>query len=118
MPEYEQTFLLALLDTILIESVVLILFVKRIYQKEMAHLSWERVIFTGIFSSFATLPYLWFIAPIFLPSKALLYSVGEIGVFLIESVIIYFILQIKFTRALIISLSCNLASFLLGLYVL
>ncbi|HEX37498.1 MAG TPA: hypothetical protein ENG70_01365 [Candidatus Cloacimonetes bacterium] len=118
MPEYEYKFLFALVDTVVIETVVLILFVKRIYKKEMEDVSWERVIFSGIICSFATLPYLWFIAPIFLPTKALLYSIGEIGVFLLESVILYFLLRIKFTRAIVISLCCNLASFLLGIFII
>ena len=118
MPEYEYKFLFALIDTIVIESVVLILFVKRIYKAEMQHVSWERIIFTGILCSFATLPYLWFIAPVFLPTKTLLYSIGEIGVFLVESVILYFLLRITFSRALIISLSCNVISFLIGIYMI
>ena len=118
MQNYEIKFLLALLDTVIIETIVMIFFVKKIYKKDMEHVSWERLIFAGVFCSFATIPYLWFIAPYFLPSKALLYPVGEIAVFLIESVMIFFIFRIKFTRALIISLSCNLASFLLGMYVI
>jgi hypothetical protein len=118
MPAYEQKFLLALLDTIIVESVVLIIFVKWIYKKEMEHISWKQVIFAGVFTSFATIPYLWFIAPIFLPTKALLYSIGEIIIFFIESVILYFILRIKYTRALIISFSCNLISFLIGIYII
>ncbi len=118
MQDYELKFLIALLDTVIIETIVMIFLVKKIYKKDMEHVSWGRLIFAGVFCSFASLPYLWFIAPYFLRTKALLYSVGEISVFLIESVIIYFILRIKFTRALIISLSCNLASFLLGMYVI
>jgi len=118
MQDYELKFLIALLDTIIVETIVMIFLVKKMYKKDMEHVSWERLIFAGVFCSFASLPYLWFIAPYFLHTKALLYSVGEISVFLIESVIIYFILRIKFTRALIISLSCNLASFLLGMYVI
>ncbi len=118
MQDYELKFLIALLDTIIVETIVMIFLVKKMYKKDMEHVSWERLIFAGVFCSFASLPYLWFIAPYFLHTKALLYSVGEISVFLIESVIIYFILRIKFTRALIISLSCNLASFLLGIYVI
>jgi len=118
MQDYELKFLIALLDTVIIETIVMIFLVKKIYKKDMEHVSWERLIFTGVFCSFASLPYLWFVAPYFLQSKALLYSVGEISIFLIESVMIFFILRIKFTRALIISLICNLASFLLGMYVI
>ena len=118
MQDYEIKFLLALLDTVIIETIIMIFFVKKIYKKDMEHVSWGRLIFAGLFCSFATIPYLWFVAPYFLQSKVLLYSVGEITVFLIESIMIFFILRIKFTRALIISLSCNLASFLLGMYVI
>lgn len=118
MQDYELKFLIALLDTVIIETIVMIFLVKKIYKKDMEHVSWERLIFAGVFCSFASLPYLWFIAPYFLRTKALLYSVGEIVVFLIESVMIFFVLRIKFTKALIISLSCNLASFLIGIYVI
>jgi len=118
MQDYELRFLFALLDTVIIETIVIIFFVKKIYRKDMEHITWDRLIFTGVFCSFATIPYLWFIAPYFLHSKAIVYSVGEIAIFLIESVMIFYILRIKFTRALIISLSCNLVSFLLGMYVI
>ncbi|MBC8383332.1 MAG: hypothetical protein H8E22_05975 [Candidatus Cloacimonetes bacterium] len=118
MQDYETKFLFALLDTVIIETIVIIFLVKKIYKKDMEHVTWERLIFAGVFCSFTTIPYLWFVAPFFLHSKALLYSVGEVSVCLIESVMIFFILRIKFTRALIISLSCNLASFLLGMYVI
>ncbi|MCD6329106.1 MAG: hypothetical protein J7M10_01945 [Candidatus Cloacimonetes bacterium] len=118
MKDYEIKFLFALLDTVIIEIIVLIFFVKKIYRKDMEHITWDRLIFTGVFCSFATIPYLWFIAPYFLQSKALLYSVGEIAIFLMEAVIILFVLRIKFSKAIIISLSCNLASFLLGVFVL
>ena len=118
MQDYEVKFLFALLDTVIIETIVIIFFVKKIYRKDMEHITWGRLIFAGVFCSLATIPYLWFIAPYFLHSKAIVYSVGEIAIFLIESVMIFYILRIKFTRALIISLSCNLVSFLLGMYVI
>jgi len=118
MQDYETKFLFALLNTVIIETIIMIFFVKKVYKKEMEHISWGLLIFTGLFCSFATIPYLWFIAPPFLHSRALLYSIGEIAVFLIETVIIFYTLRIKFTKALIISLSCNLASFLIGIYVI
>jgi hypothetical protein len=74
-------------------------------------------LFAGIFSSFSTLPYLWFLLPQFIDSYTILVILGELSVFLIEAVIYYFILKVTIQRAVIISFACNIASFLTGLMI-
>jgi hypothetical protein len=112
---YEYRFLLSLVLTILIETSVLFLIVKYYFKNE--YISDSLLLFAGIFSSFSTLPYLWFLLPQFIDSYSILVVFGEISVFLVEAVIYYFLLKIGIQRSLTISFACNIASFLTGLMI-
>ncbi|WP_321431222.1 hypothetical protein [uncultured Methanolobus sp.] len=112
---YEYRFLLSLVLTIIIETSVLFLIV-RIYFK-IDDINNALLLFAGIFSSFSTLPYLWFLLPQFIDSYTILVVFGEISVFLVEAVTYYFLLKIGIQRALAISFTCNIASFLTGLMI-
>jgi hypothetical protein len=110
---YEYLFLFSLFLTIAIETSVLFLLV-RFYFK-IDDLNNSLLLFAGIFSSFSTLPYLWFLLPQFIDSYQNLALIGEISVFLIESVVYYFVLKVTIQRALVLSFTCNLVSFFVGL---
>jgi hypothetical protein len=112
---YEYKFLLSLLFTIIVETIVLILVVRHVYTIDKSKISNSMLIFLGVFCSFATLPYLWFIIPLFIKSRFLFSLVGEILIVLIESIFYFLILRIDIKKAITISLICNLASFLFGL---
>ncbi len=112
---YENLFLLALLLTVAVETALLFIIVRLVFKDKK--ISNGLLLFTGIICSFATLPYLWFILPFFLTSRALYLLVGELSVFLIEAIIIYFILKLDIRKALLVSFICNLVSFLLGLVI-
>ena len=67
----------------------------------------------GILASVLTLPYLWFVLPLFTNTIHYIY-IGELLVFLIEGLVYYEFLEIKLTKALILSFTANLISFIVG----
>ncbi len=111
--DYEILFFKSLILTILIESIVLILFFRLIIRNE--NLSIYRLLSTGVIASFATLPYLWFILPNFVDQKIWYVIIGESFAVLMETFIIGVILKIKLSKSFLSSVTCNLISFLIGL---
>jgi len=112
---YEIEFLKALLLTISIETAMLFLLVK-VFFKNPDCSNWL-LLLTGTLASFATLPYLWFILPLFIKTRIYYIIIGELSVVLVESVIIKGVLKTVYKESLIISVLCNLASFLTGLLI-
>ena len=123
---YELQFLLALLLTLFIEisvALLLRLLVTRsgatrapfLFLKPLALVSPGRLIFAGLAASCLTLPYLWFVLPAFLVNRSLFLLLGELGVTGVEALFYRQMLPLKFSGALLLSILCNAASFLLGL---
>jgi hypothetical protein len=115
MPGYEILFLKALFVTISVEVLVLFALIKTIFKK--IQLTNTIILFAGVVASFATLPYLWFVLPQFLSNRIAYIVIGELSVVLIESLIYFFFLKIKYTYSLLLSTACNLCSFLFGLII-
>lgn len=113
---YELNFLKALLLTISVETAVMFLLFKLVYKS--LNISKLLLIFTGILTTFSTLPYLWFILPLFIQSRVPYIILSELSAVLIESVIILGILRISYRKALFVSLTCNMVSFIIGLLIL
>lgn len=113
---YEYLFLQSLLLTIVFETATLFMLFTTIFKTEKVKPL--HILFCGWICSFATLPYLWFIAPLFLQTKVLYLTIGELSVTLLESVIIWGVLRISLRRAAIASFACNAISFLLGLLIM
>jgi len=113
--EYEIHFLKALLLTITIETAVLFLLFK-VFYKSLKINNWL-LLLTGILTSFSTLPYLWFIFPLFIKTKTLYVLTSETSAVLIESIIIWALLRINYTKSLLVSIACNMSSFLIGLLI-
>lgn len=111
---YEYKFLISLAFTIFIETITLYLLIKFFYKYEDAKISNSHLVFTGFFSSFATLPYLWFIIPLVIKTRIQYILFGESFVILLESLIIFFLLRINLKKSFYISFICNILSFLLG----
>lgn len=111
--DYEIDFLKSLALTIFVETIVLLLLTKVVF-KEPKNKTWI-IIFAGITVSLATLPYLWFIFPLFLKSKLLYKIVSEVSAIFIESLIYFGFLRIDYRKALIISIICNSISFISGM---
>ncbi len=112
---YEFEFLKALLLTITIETIALIALAKFVFKEIEFRL--PKLIFTGIIVSGLTLPYLWFIFPVFLHSRYLYIILGEISVVFIEAICYYFILGTNIKTSIYLSFICNTLSFGLGLII-
>ena len=113
---YEQMFLFALLFTVAVETAALFLCVRILFRMQQNEASDALLLFCGIALSCATLPYVWFIFPMF--ASGIAYMAGaEAFAFLAEAVGYKFILKLGWKRALALSLICNACSFLLGLMV-
>jgi hypothetical protein len=110
---YEFLFLKALLITVSVETIVLFLLFRTIFKTTNA--GNFILLFTGILASMTTLPYAWFILPAFISSKIYYIAFAELSVTFVESFIIMGIIRISYTKALIASVICNAASFLVGL---
>lgn len=112
---YEYKFLISLLFTICIETIVLFIVVRKFFRIDKNKIKNSLLLFSGIFASFATLPYLWFILPIVLHKYILLNIVGETIVVFLEAIIYYFVLKVSAKQAILLSFICNLFSYVLGL---
>jgi hypothetical protein len=112
---FETRFLISLLLTWVIEIPILLIFLKWVFKEKKNSIG--HIILVGFLASALTLPYLWFILPTYINLNYYIY-IGEILVFLIESLIYYKLLSIKLSRALIISFVANLVSFIVGIITL
>lgn len=110
--EYEFSFLKALLLTIAVETAVLFLLFHTIFKSEKP-VRWL-LLLTGVVATMATLPYLWFIIPMFIHSKLWYNVVCESLAVVVESFIILGLLRIKYPKAFLVSLICNMASYGVG----
>lgn len=109
---YETYFLLALITTWAIEIPILIALIRFTFRNTSIRLS--RIIGIGALCTALTLPYLWFVLPLFV-DMAYYMAIGEVLVFLVEALILNRLLGLDPKRALICSFVMNAASFLLGL---
>ena len=112
---YEITFLKALALTILIETSVLLILIKIRFRQ--FNLKIWIILLAGITASFATLPYLWFIIPLWIKTKLYYVIFSEGLAIVLESFILYGILRIKYSYALGLSAACNIISWLIGLLI-
>jgi len=110
---YEQKFLFSLLLTLIVEIPIVIFFIKYFYKYKA--LKNSQIIFAGFLASTLTLPYFWFILPVYISGRIPYILIGESLVIIIEAIIYWRLFGIKFKEALIISLTANLASTLVGL---
>lgn len=114
---YEKLFLISLILTVVIETLVLFVLLRFLFKIRSSRISNKKIIFTGLVASGLTLPYLWFIFPRFLNATYYIYP-GEILVILAEMFLIKYLLEIKYWKAILISIIANVASFILGFVLL
>lgn len=111
---YGLYFLLSLLLTLIVEIPILFLTAKYLLKIKIKD---KEILYWGVFVNLFSLPYLWFIFPLFLsPPNYIL--IGEILVVMIELVILLKVLKINFKNAFILSLLTNLLSYIVGIMVL
>jgi len=110
----QTEFFLALLLTYCIEIPLMIIIIRHFFQDKI---SIFRIIFVGICTTGITLPYLWFILPEYLDGIMYL-IIGEMLVFLTETLIMNQFLPLNIKRTLICSFITNAASLFLGWIIL
>lgn len=111
---YEVDFLYALALTVTIEAVIIYAL---LYYFNREKIGLRNILLGGVLPSFATLPYLWFIFPIFFLGNHTLYLlVGEFSVTLVEAFILQGVLQITFKRALVFAMVANFCSYIFGTF--
>ena len=113
---YELLFLKCLALTIVIETLVMILYFRLIVKLNDAGIS--RLLITGFFASFATLPYLWFVFPNFIDQQIWYMIISESFAVFVETIIIGVLLRTKFSASFFCSLTCNMVSFIIGLIIM
>jgi hypothetical protein len=112
---YEMLFLKCLLQTVLMETVVLLVLFRLVFRNK--EIGMVRLLFAGFLASFATLPYLWFVLSTLVDQRIWFVLIGESFAVVMESFILMALLRIKYPRALLTSLICNLVSFSIGLLI-
>jgi hypothetical protein len=114
---FEARFLVALAITVVVETAVIVGLVRLLCKEPSTRPHLARCLFAGFFASFATLPYLWFVLPVFVRPYGVLVGAGETGVVLIEAVAYVFLLNLPFRTTIVLSLCANLASIAVGFLV-
>jgi hypothetical protein len=112
---YETRFLLALAVTWAVEIPVLIAFIRFVLRNKTLPI--HKIIGVGALCTALTIPYLWFVLPPYV-NAAYYPLIGETLVFLVEAFVLNRLLGLKPEIALVCSFVMNMASFLLGLYLL
>ncbi|MEM0465901.1 MAG: hypothetical protein QXW97_04355 [Candidatus Pacearchaeota archaeon] len=107
---YETKFLVSLILTLFIEVPIVLIFLNFILPKIKLY----KKLLIPILATSLTLPYLWFIFPIYIEYPFYI-ILGEVTVFLIESLIYWQFLPINLKKAMIISFVANISSFFFGL---
>ena len=111
---YQKTFLLALFFTLLAEIPVVFISIKYFYKNENI----KNIVFAGVVSSSLTLPYFWFVLPVFISDRMMYVLIGEVSIVFIEAFIYFHLLKLKFSQALVVSFVANIASILAGLIIM
>lgn len=108
---YEQQFLYALVETIIIETIVVFVVAYWVYKLRRI----KDILFCGFITSALTLPYFWFIFPFFFSYHTSSIVIAEVCITCIEAVVYWWILDLSFKQALTISFLANGASVGVGL---
>jgi hypothetical protein len=112
---YEIRFLIDLAITVVTETTVIFILIRALWKIAASGLSTARCLFAGIFASSATLPYLWFVLPAIVKPYQVQVVTGEIGVFVIEALFYYYVLNLSIRRSAILSFVANTVSIIIGI---
>jgi hypothetical protein len=110
MFSYADSFLFAVLITLVLEIPVLIFATKYLLKIKMQT---REVLYWGFFVNLFSLPYLWFVLPLFITSHNFI-LIGEISVTLIEAAIFLKVFKLNLKQAFILSLAANSVSYFGG----
>ena len=108
---YEHSFLHALLLTIFIEVPIVFAMARYIYKKR----EYSDIVLVSVVASVITLPYFWFILPVYVSDRNFYIFIGESLVVLIEAFLYWRLLKLKLHQAFLLSLVANCISACLGI---
>jgi hypothetical protein len=108
--EYHRLFIQALLTTVVVETAVIFLVVRLWLKVKSPKASTPQLLFAGVFCSAGTIPYLWFVLPLFFHNFSLFVVGGEMLVCVVEAVFYRFLLETNWKQSALISLVCNASS--------
>ena len=114
MQHYTYSFILYLIITLLTESVVVFLLLRKFLKVEKQQLSNKEILPATIFASSLTMPYVWFIFPYLISNFIIAIWISEIFVVIIEMTFYKIFIRLSWKHALLISFLANLMSFGLG----
>lgn len=112
---FQTQFFLALVTTWVIEIPVLFVLIRLGFR--IKDISRSRIVFAGILCTALTLPYLWFILPPYV-NLAYYTVIGETFVIVVEAVILNRVLGTNPKISVVCSVCMNIASYVLGLFLL
>jgi hypothetical protein len=112
--DYFSSFFISLIFTCAVETIVLWLILRKFLKLPEKRIGNSRIAFFGIFASFATLPYVWFVFPALFSDYFLFAAFSEAFAVLVEAAFYAYAFSIRFKDAFLVSLLANAVSFLLG----
>ncbi len=110
---FVHRFLSSLIFTDTVETIVLILLLRYLFKNRA--ISIGRMVAAGLYASFSTISYVWFVFPYLMnwaPTTAIIFA--ELFAFVVEALFYRLVLKIDWRVAFFISFVCNAISYLLG----
>jgi len=114
--KYEVQFFLALAFTIIIEYIVFLV-ISRVNKKIAFHVNDLKKLGFSVLASGSTLPYVWFVLPVFFTNYVFFNVVAELSVTITESLIYYFLGISNLKNSFWLSFGCNAVSYVIGLLI-
>ena len=112
---YEIRFLKALALSVFTESIILFALCTKSHGLKDSISNLVRIIFASVLCTCLSIPYVWFILPKFITAKSAFAATSEVFAILVESAVLFIILQISIKKAIFFSFVCNVCSFGLGI---
>ncbi len=111
---FVHRFLSSLIFTAVVETAALMLLLRFAFRSTGVRM--KDALAAGLFASFMTIPYVWFVFPYLLrwPSGLHVLIAAESFAFLLEALFFRTFLKIGWGPALALSLACNILSYFLG----
>lgn len=114
MQHYTYSFILYLIITLLVESMVVFLLLRKIIKIKKQELSDREIISATILASSLTIPYVWFVFPFLFSNFVVAILISEMLAVFVEMIFYKIYIRLSFKNAFLISLIANAASFGLG----
>lgn len=116
---FTHSFLIALVLTVVVETIILFFLIRKIFKINFKRINNKILLFAGICASVLTIPYVWYVVPVLIWwSVPLAIFTAEIFVLVFEALFYKVFLNLDYKKSFLISFVCNLASYLIGLILL